>query len=172
MKTKEKTKITYIPKENYKSDPLNNIFYNWEEALTEAIKSDRIITIESVYDLGNTFEEILSKHRQIRQNKVEIDVLNAYDYHFTMESIEALFVAIRYLCNYEPHYNKKRLEGIQRVKDNGVKFGRPEKTKELKKARAYVEMQIKAGERPNIKQACELAGITRQAYYKHYSKDK
>jgi DNA invertase Pin-like site-specific DNA recombinase len=126
------------------------------------------LTVKNIYDLGDSLTEILKKLEDAKSKGIDVLVLDAHAYDL---NDKVLYDAIKYLTKTQP-LNEKRLEGIQRAKDKGVRFGRPPKTKELKKARAYVEMQVKAGERPNIKKACELAGITRALYYKHYGKDE
>lgn len=57
------------------------------------------------------------------------------------------------------------------VGKNGSGIGRPRKTRELEKAHRFVKAWEKAGEKPNVKLACEMSGVTRQAYY-NYIKSK
>ena len=172
MKVNTTMRLMYFPKPNEPKDPTNRNFYTWEEAYNEAKENNRIITVQSIYDLGNNYLEILTKMQQAGQSKISIDILDAYDYGFNVDSVSALYAAMAYLYNTEPNRYKKQLQGIERAKAKGVKFGRPPKSLALERAKKYLEMQKKMGDKPSVKEACEFAGISRQTFYKHYGKDE
>ena len=150
----------------------NTVIYTqnqWNDVLKEAQSKGASIEVSTLYDLGANYQQILDKlHQMIELN---IDLIIA-DMNSFVVSIKTLKDVISYLDAKQPKHYDKALKGIERAKAKGVKFGRPPKTKELKKAHELVQAWKDAGLKPNIQRACEMAGITRAAYYKHYGKDE
>lgn len=150
----------------------NTVIYTqnqWNDVLKEAQSKGASIEVSTLYDLGANYTQILEKLHQVIDLNITLKIMDAESFVVTIKTLRDV---ITYLEATQPKHYEKQIKGIERAKAKGVKFGRPPKTKELKKAYELVQAWKDAGLKPNIQRACKMAGITRAAYYKHYGKDE
>ena len=160
-------------------DGIMRVFFNdWKSFKNRVKPGDRLIlrTIEDIYPFYTHLSDFF---KFLFNNEIWLYVDDAYkrNYKISVDDLDvdfgpALKVMIDLLEYLEEHPRDTMPTGAYRAyKKPAVPLGRPPKTKELEKAHRLVKAWEKAGEKPNVKMACELAGVTRQAYY-NYIKSK
>ena len=154
---------------NKQNNTVNYTQNHWDDVLKEAQSKGASIEVSTLYDLGANYTQILEKLHQVIDLNISLKIVDAESFVVTIKTLRDV---ITYLDATQPNNADKRIKGIERARAKGVKFGRPAKTKELKKAHELVQAWKDAGLKPNIQRACKLAGITRAAYYKHYGKEE
>lgn len=150
----------------------DKIYTSYEE-LINSINQGDVVIIKSLNDLGNNYEEICNRWKDLTENnQLDVRVLTIPALNTQTDKKETINEILLGILEYVIENNERRKqknienvnEGIRKAKELGIHTGRPKfkiTTRFIRVVERYKNKEI------TLKEACRMAEVSKRTFIKY-----